>query len=628
MNITELTAVTILEDFVFCELLDEKDEVYRERKKIALEERAGELGVKTKFLALLKAFLKKEKTLDVLERKPNQCGSFDNYTTFEGPYLSLYCGNWVATDEGIYTFTVFGEQQACYHPIIPIERLKNLETGMVKIKLAFKRQGKWQEIVVDKEVIASSNKIVALSALGISVTSENAKFLVRFLSDVENFNDDRIPMMVSTSKLGWIGEEFMPYDSNVIFDGNDRFRDTFAAISEVGDFQEWIDCLKKIRATGRIEPKMSLAASFASPLLKIIGALPFFLNLWGFTEGGKTVSLMLAASVWADPGENKYIGDFKSTDVAIEIKMDFLNNLPIMLDDTSQVSSKVRDNFESFIYDLCSGKGKSRSNRSLGINRENHWNNVILTNGERPLSNDNLQGGAINRILDLEVGASAIYSNGNEVASCLKKNYGFAGKKFIEIIQSLGKETIVSIQKECLEAIRNTSKMDKQSMSLSILLAADRIATDFIFKDGQYIDIDEAAQVLVDRANVSDNERCLEYILSEVAINGSKFKMINEKEATEVNSDQFGELWGIIDEHNGVIIINGNRFDSICRQGSFSPKSFLLWSFKKSLIIAESEKVMKKNKKINGVTTRCVFLKIPENSKFMEIDENTPIPFN
>ena len=71
------------------------------------------------------------------------------------------------------------------------------------------------------------------------------------------------------------------------------------------------------------------------------------------------MTLMLGASVWANPGESRYIGDFKTTDVALEAKSDMLNNLPLILDDTSKVSAKIRDNFEGIVYDLCSGKGKS-----------------------------------------------------------------------------------------------------------------------------------------------------------------------------------------------------------------------------------------------------------------------------
>lgn len=190
----------------------------------------------------------------------------------------------------------------------------------------------------------------------------------------------------------------------VVFDGDTRFQQLFNSIGEHGSREVWYDCVREIRKGGRIESKFLLAAAFASILIKVLDALPFFVDLWGETEGGKTVTLMLAASVWADPDESRYIGDFKSTDVALEAKADMLNNLPLILDDTSKTSSRIRENFEGVVYDLCSGKGKSRSNRNLGINRENRWKNVIMTNGERPLNSYVNQGGAINRILEVECG--------------------------------------------------------------------------------------------------------------------------------------------------------------------------------------------------------------------------------
>ena len=136
---------------------------------------------------------------------------------------------------------------------------------------------------------------------------------------------------------------------------------------------------------------------------------------------------MVAASIWANPDESAYIGDFKTTEVALEAKADMLNHLPMILDDTSKTSSRIRDNFEGMVYDMCSGKGKSRSNKELGINRENRWRNCILTNGERPLNSYVSQGGAINRILEVEC-KDNVYEDPQETAELVKKNYGMAGK--------------------------------------------------------------------------------------------------------------------------------------------------------------------------------------------------------
>ena len=231
--------------------------------------------------------------------------------------------------------------------------------------------------------------------------------------------------------------------------------------------------------------KFMLAASFASVLVSILGALPFIVDLWGETEGGKTVSLMVAASVWANPDESAYIGDFKTTEVALEAKADMLNHLPMMLDDTSKTSSRVRDNFEGVVYDLCSGKGKSRSNKELGMNRENRWKNVILTNGERPLNSYVSQGGAINRILEVEC-KDNVFADPQETADVVKKNYGLAGKRFVEAVQKLGKEEIHRIQKDFQKKIHDDEAMQKQSIALSVLLTADKIATEHLFHDKQY----------------------------------------------------------------------------------------------------------------------------------------------
>ena len=129
-------------------------------------------------------------------------------TEFDSNYGEMRCGNWIANDNGIRTFGPFGgEILACYHPIIPVQRLINAETHREKIKLAYKKGEHWKDIIVDKGTIASANKIVGLADFGISVTSESAKNLVRYLSDIENFNMERIEVQVSTGKLGWIEKE-------------------------------------------------------------------------------------------------------------------------------------------------------------------------------------------------------------------------------------------------------------------------------------------------------------------------------------------------------------------------------------------------------------------------------------
>lgn len=585
---------SILEEKIFQELFDQEDEIKKARLMIALADRAEELGVKTKFNTILRAYKRVDKEMRKQEHSPSLV---ENWTNFTGPYDNMRCGLWIASNKGVYAQKEGGlEDVACYHPILPIERLKNLETGDEQLKLAYKRNNRWEEIIVPKDLVATASKITALSKRGVAVTSENAKLLVRFLSDVENMNDNEIKVQYSTSKLGWIKNGFIPYDTEIVFDGDSRFKQVFESIEQRGSRETWYEHVRKLRKTGRMEIKFMLAAAFASILIGPLGALPFIVDLWGETEGGKSVTLMLACSVWANPDESQYIGDFKTTDVALEARADLLNNLPMMLDDTSKTSSRIRDNFEGIVYDLCSGKGKSRSNKDLGMNRENRWRNAILTNGERPLNSYVTQGGAINRILEVECGEK-VYQDPQDTAELIKKNYGFAGREFVDVIKRIGFAEVERIQKEIQHEIHDDEKMQKQSISLSIVLAADRIATDYLFQDGQYINLKEAAQVLVDRNELSDNERCYQYILSEVDINGAKFDP-----ALQTN-----EKWGVL-EHGYAVIYN-NVFDSICKKGGFSKKAFLSWADKNGLLQTQGGQLTKV-KKAEGRSMRCVFLKM------------------
>lgn len=616
-ELNELDADSILDDEVFIELYEIEDPIEHSKRKVQLGRRAKALGVKSDFDEMIKGYNQADREMKRQEKETRAVCSLDNFTNFSGKYDNMFCGGWIANDTGIYAQTSGEiEEVACYHPILPVERLKNLETGEEQIKLAYKRNGRWNEIVVPKIMITSASKIVALSGRGIAVTSENAKLLVKYLADVENGNDDYIDVQYSTSKLGWIENEFIPYDTDIIFDGDSRFKQTFESVSERGNYETWLDHVKELRKSGRIEVKFLLAASFASVLVHLLGGLPFFVDLWGETEGGKTVSLMVAASVWANPDESRYIGDFKTTDVALEAKADMLNHLPMFLDDTSKTSARIRDNFEGIVYDLCSGKGKSRSNKDLGINRENRWRNVMICNGERPLNSYVNQGGAINRILEVECGEK-VYENPQKTADIVKKNYGFAGKRFIEIIRNLGVDRIREIQAEFQKKLFNTDKMQKQSLSLAIVLTADKIATEYIFEDGQYISIEDAKKVLIDRNELSDNERCYHFIQDKVGMNNQRFDTVTNC-----------EKWGVID--GGYAIFYNSAFDQICREGGFSKKSFLSWADKKCLIQTQGGQ-QTKVKKINGTAARCVWLKIDEsmdNDGFKPVDEGREeLPF-
>jgi hypothetical protein len=586
----------LLDKNTLIDIFEEESEANKQLLLIAMVDRAKELKCAQAVKSFIKAFADDVKAASKSNRQMN------NQTDFGYINGELNCGNWIANENGISILTMFGEKLACYHPILPIERLFNIETKTEKITLAYKRDEEWREITVDKGIIASSTKIVKLADYGIAVTSETAKSLVQYLCDIENMNP--IKVKNSTSKFGWHGKDFIPYDKGVVFDDESRFKDLAGSLTERGSYEIWLDLVRNIRKnTKHYEPQVYLAASFASVLVSKLNMLPFIVNLWGSTGKGKTVALMLAASVWADPSENKYITDSYATQNAFEIRLDILNHLPLLMDDLSKVRDKLNDNFTDLIYLLCSGKGKDRSNVDLGLNKVKTWSNTILSNMERPLATDTMKGGAINRILDFEMQEGYIFENGNAVVEILKDNYGFAGVKFIDLIKDLPAEAINNIRKDFEQKIKEEAKRqqsekeEKQILPMSLLLTADKLATDYIFEDGIYLDLPTMVAQLKDVDQVSEGLRGYREIMDYYEVYAGKFSSKNEFKP---------ESWGY--EEDGYLNVVPMIMKNIAQSGNFSVKAFCSWAKAKDLLKANNDN--QNIIKLNGKTKRFYTIKL------------------
>lgn len=623
MDKSEILSIKTIEG-----IMDEEDLLAREMLIQEAMDRAEQLKCLIKFKTFMNAAKKEEKRLIELARKDIRGGSKtnNNVINFSECDETYNCGAWVATDSGVRTYTVQGERLACYHPILPVARMINIQTGKEKVKLKFRKGAIWKDIVVDKSMIASSSKIVALADYGVSVTSENSKALVSYLSDVENLNVDDIEVRNSTSKLGWIKGDFVPYDVNVYFDNEFNFKMLYESIKKSGKRDRWYDLVKEIRSNGRLEPKIYIAAAFASVLIEPLNALPFIVNLWGETGKGKTVALMLAASIYAFPGNNEYVTDPKSTITALETRTNFLNNFPVLIDDMSQIKNKFDDDFSTLVYFLCSGKGKERSNVNLGINATNSWRNVFLTNNEHSLVTETMQGGAVNRIIDVEMDEGYIFENGNHVVEVVKKNYGYAGEEFIELVKDIGFDEISKIQKDFQQRITDKAaelgieKEEKQVLPMSIILTADKLATENLFQDGQYLSFETCFNLLKDKDAVSENQRAYEYIISEIGINKNNFIIQG------ANRDDYRQIWGKIE--GGYAIILKNVFDKMCKDANSSSRTFLSWARKKELIKVGKDGKNTITKRINGMVQRCIWLILPDdNNDFVEVEDGQ-IPFD
>ena len=534
----------------------------------------------------------------------------DNVTNFTNQPLELNAGDWEADDSGIFKKNGYNDEVACPHPIMPVERLVNIDTGEEKLQLAFRKGSIWRKIIVSKTVLASSNKVTELAGSGIAVTSQNARAFIQYISDMENMNYYLIPEKKSIGRFGYIPDEgFSPFVDGLIFDGDVNFKAMFQTVRSRGSETKWLETAAEVREMSTTA-KIILAASFASVLLEPLNCLPFFVHLWGVDSGtGKTVALMVAASVWGDPAVGAYVKTFDGTVVGMEKTAAFLNNLPFCLDELQLAKdSKGRTTFD--VYKLAQGVGRTRGNRSGGVDLTPTWRNCILTTGESPLTGTASGAGAVNRVIDIECkSAQAVIKDGMRISGAVKRNYGFAGRKFVERLYQPGVIDQVSERyRELFRILSDRDTTEKQAMAAAAIILADELACQWIFSGQQPLTIEQVSEFLASKAAVSAGDRGYKYLCDWVTQNSNKLCGRSENPNIEV--------LGALEDGRAYII--RSVFERILQDAGYSTAAMISY-LKQSNLIETRGRANTKGKRINGIPTECFCLRLPS----VELDDET-----
>lgn len=525
-------------------------------------------------------------------------------TQITGPYVELDAGQYNVDDGGIYTIDQFGNYHViCHQPVIPFEVLRNIDTGEEKLNIAFRSRGEWRELVVSKEILYNSRSISQLVKCGIDISSETAKDMVSYFQEIEALNRNALPLKKSVGRLGYIGDEgFSPYVGELTFDGEQNYSHIFKAIRSQGDYEQWkktaIECREK-----SLTARIVLAASFASALIQPLGGLPFFVHLWGVDSGtGKTVALMLAASVWGSPEMGEYIQTFNSTEVGHEKTAAFLNSLPFLIDEL-QLSKDSHGRSRFDVYRLAQGVGRTRGTKSGGIERTPTWRNTILTTGESPIVNDSAGAGAVNRVIDIECTAeNVVIEDGMGVSAALKQNFGYAGRSFISAISQPGAiAKLKEVYNDYFKELCQGDTTEKQAMAAAMILTADMAADAAVFRTGKITTVEEISEYLKTKKSVSTGERGYQYICSWVAANRNRFDLV----------DNTQEIYGVLSEEDNIAYIIRSKFAKAVQEQGFDERALLSWLKTKGLILVRGRRNTR-GKRIKGVNVECIALRLPQ----------------
>ncbi|MBO8158846.1 DUF927 domain-containing protein [Thermosyntropha sp.] len=532
--------------------------------------------------------------------------------------------DWNLTENGVWTYDAKkGAICACPVPVLIIERLQDITTEQEKIKLAFRRDGRWHYITADRATVFNHTAIIQLANQGMPINSVNAKDFVKFLAEFERENINNIPCLKSTQQMGWItNDTFFPYaEGEVIFNISDPNTESIVASYKTkGDLATWKKTIEPIRQYPIA--RFILAASFASPLLKLVNQRVFIIHTWGSSRGGKTATMKAALSVWGDP--EALLMSFYATKTALERLAALFCDLPLGIDER-QVMGDRQENIESLIYTLSGGKSKARATRSGGLQHFSVWKSIILTNGEHPLSAENSATGIKTRSLEIY----GVPIPEEKVASDIHKNignaYGVAGAEYITKLIEMRKNNPEVVRIDYEKVLNQLETWLPEVMAnyisyAAVVTLADIYSSVFIFGQKTEQAYTEALEntfeilkTLESKEEIDETDRALEYLYSWIYSNQGKFIYI-EDTSIDAEIKPFvpnHEIYGFIE--NDYVFIYPSIFERALSDAKFNTRRITRDLAERGIIVTSEWKNGEQKKQRARVKKRDPISRKPTN---------------
>lgn len=561
----------------------------RQAEKMLLE-KAQELKMKTKI----------EKAYDKYKRENFLKFSNGNKLNFgeNAPIKEMFGGYYEIDKNGcIYD----NGKLVCSQLIQPVCIYENIEEDKEFIKCAFEKNGKWKYFIQDRLTLSHNGKIVNLANRGFDVTTNNASMIVKYIINMVNYNKEILPVRKSTSRLGWLEDDFIPYDGEVEYDGDDAFKAAFQSLTEKGDYDTWLNEMYDVRKNKIV--RIIHATSFASVLLHKLNKQSFVTMLWGTTGDGKTVAGMTAMSIWGNPSKGKLMFTLNNTNNFYYRTANFFNHLPIFFDELQTYDG----NINSLIMNITEGVDRGKARVDGGIEKNKTWNNAFIMTGEQTASNYNSGGGTLNRLIEINSDGKII-ENGSKTVDIITNNYGFAGKMFIEKVKELGVEKIKTLYDYFFEKIKNIADTEeKQALNMAMILLADTISCNCIFKNDKPLEPEDVKEYMFSKKEIDIDERAYDTFLDECAINEKKFYKHDERGYQESPATG-GEIWGIMNDYE-ITIIKKKLSDLLDKNGFSYTKTIKGW-LKKGYVEKNSHGKTMESRSIGGNKGYYVTVKV------------------
>ena len=145
---------------------------------------------------------------------------------------------------------------------------------------------------------------------------------------------------------------------------------------------------------------------------------------------------------------------------------------------------------------------------------------------------------------------------------------------------------------------------EKQAMAAALLVTADKFATVWIFKDGNYLTTMDISKYLASKSEVSLGERGYKYMCDWVSINANRFINAN----CNYNDKESGDIYGVLDDKRVYVI--ASAFRKAAEDAGYNSSALLSYLKEHNLIETRGRRNTR-GKRIRGTLTECVSMLLP-----------------
>ena len=294
------------------------------------------------------------------------------------------------------------------------------------------------------------------------------------------------------------------------------------------------------------------------------------------------------------------------------------NEMPMCIDEL-QLSKDSHGRSRFDVYQLAQGTGRTRGTKYGGIEKTPTWSLCVLSTGESPIVQESAGAGAVNRVIDIECRADeCVIEDGYRTSACVKQNFGFAGRKFIECLTDEVIEGAKVRYSEIFRQLSDGETTEKQAMSASLIVLADELADRFIFHTGKSLTVADISDFLKTKKSVSAGQRGYDYMCQWISANSNKFIYTDPNGVLVVPKT---DIFGLVED--GHAFVNAGIFRKYAKEGGFDDRALLSW-LKSKCLIQTRGRAFTKNKRINGIATECVVMQLNTSEDETEYPEMIP----